>query len=60
MITKDKAMKVDRSTPATYEQISTPQTCPLCHGKVDMTFHMWAKLDGEIAHDYCIRTKLNA
>ena len=46
---------VDRSSYATHEQITEKQICPLCRKEVDMLVHAWAKLDGKIAHDYCIR-----
>lgn len=52
-----KSIKIDGSTWATYEQISTPQICQFCRCRVDMTVEMWVKADGKIAHDYCVRIR---
>lgn len=49
---------IDRSSYASHGQTTERQICPLCKTDVVMGVHAWAKLDGKIAHDYCIRTKV--
>lgn len=48
---------VDRTSYASQDQITERQICPLCKTDVVMGVHQWAKLDGKIAHDYCVHTK---
>ncbi len=49
---------IDRSSYATNQEVSERQICPLCKTDVVMEVHQWAKIDGKIAHDYCVRTKV--
>ncbi len=53
MITR--AVKIDTTTPGTYTETHTEQTCPICKQDVKMWLHMWVKMDGKITHDYCVR-----
>lgn len=50
--------RIDRSGYATHTEITERQICPLCKTDVVMGVHTYARLDGKIAHDYCIRTKV--
>ena len=54
MKTNTSTPEIDRATPRSFEQLG-PQTCPLCKMLVEID-HTWCKLNGKIAHDYCVRT----
>jgi hypothetical protein len=47
---------IDRSTPRTPPSVTGPQKCPICKKEVE-GHHMWCKVDGKVAHDYCARKK---
>ena len=47
---------IDRSTPRMPPSVTGPQICPICSKEIAID-HMWCKVDGVVAHDYCVRIK---
>lgn len=56
MASQTQTIKIDRSTPRMPPSVTGPQTCPICNQEVKVD-HMWCKLNGTVAHDYCVRIK---